>query len=34
MHPDPLYRSDDAAPMARLIGDIGFGMIFGRSVPA
>jgi transcriptional regulator len=28
MHPNPLYRSDDSAADAALVGQIGFGMVF------
>ena len=28
MHPNPLFRSDDRASLRKLVGDIGFGMVF------
>ena len=31
MHPNPLYRSDDNAADAALVGQIGFGMIFAAT---
>lgn len=31
MHPNPLYRSDDLAADAALVGQIGFGMIFAAT---
>jgi transcriptional regulator len=31
MHPSPLYRSDDSAADAALVGQIGFGMVFAAT---
>ena len=31
MHPNPLYRSDDSAADAALVGQIGFGMVFAAT---
>lgn len=31
MHPNPLYRSDDTAADAALVGQIGFGMVFAAT---
>lgn len=31
MHPNPLYRSDDIAADAALVGQIGFGMVFAAT---
>jgi transcriptional regulator len=31
MHPNPLYRSDDSAANAALVGQIGFGMVFAAT---